>query len=214
MGVLKTFAFFLLLPCVQSCLGQSDGNLIATGDWSEEVESVMATTATRGGDSCWLRGRLVVYDDQSQTAGNHARVFLELQHVFHGEWGRPAEVYFDLGSNELHFDLRNAHDEPIPTTGGKFGGADPSPFWVTLPCESSVRLRADTYFRGHPWKPEGLEILVNGMSLWIIPPNATGDFFLSATFTPPKDHPSHLNYYVWQGTLKLPKVKIPVPKKP
>jgi hypothetical protein len=47
---------------------------------------------------------------------------------------------------------------------------------------------------------------------WTIPPNATNDFFLSATFTPSKDHPSPLNYHVWQGTLKLPKVKIPAKK--
>jgi hypothetical protein len=35
---------------------------------------------------------------------------------------------------------------------------------------------------------------------------------LSGTFTPPADHPSALKYHIWQGTLKLPKVKIPPPK--
>ena len=76
-----------------------------------------------------------------------------------------------------------------------------------MPCVSTVRLRVDK-LEGFQSKPEGLAILVPG-GCWIIPPNATGDFFLSATFTPPKDHPSSLHYHVWQGTLKLPKVKIP-----
>jgi hypothetical protein len=79
-----------------------------------------------------------------------------------------------------------------------------------LPCESTVRVRADMLL-GPQSKPEGLEVFVPG-GCWIIPPNSTSDFFLSATFTPPKDHPSPLNYHVWQGTLKLPKMKIPVKK--
>jgi hypothetical protein len=60
-------------------------------------------------------------------------------------------------------------------------------------------------------KPDGLLIML-GSGTWIIAANAAGEFYLSGTFTPPADHPSALKYHIWQGTLKLPKVKIPPPK--
>jgi hypothetical protein len=70
-----------------------------------------------------------------------------------------------------------------------------------------VRLRADQYTLG-TGKHDGLEILVHGRRC-LIRPSATNDFFLSGSFTPATNHPSALKYHVWQGTLKLPKVKIP-----
>jgi hypothetical protein len=67
-------------------------------------------------------------------------------------------------------------------------------------------------------KPDGLQLMFES-GYWLIPQNAGGapanaaaEFYLSGTFTPPADHPSALKYHIWQGTLKLPKVKIPPPK--
>ena len=200
--VMKTFALFLLLASLQCCFGQTDTNLIATGEWSETVSD---------GPDYALRGRLLVYDDRSPSAANHARVYLELQHVFPGGWANPIEVYFEFGiRTDLHFEMRDKLDQPIPQEPVAIRGPVANPYWVTLPCESTVRVRADMLL-GPQSKPEGLEVFVPG-GCWIIPPNSTSDFFLSATFTPPKDHPSPLNYHVWQGTLKLPKMKIPVKK--
>ena len=181
---------------------QTDTNLIATGDWSKAVSDSPGPA---------LRGRLLVYDERGPSAGNHAGVYLELQHVFQGVWANPIEVYFEFGSrNNLQFEMRNKLDQPIPQEPVFTSAPAPNPYWVTLPCESTVRLRVDK-LEGFPSKPKGLAILVPG-GCWIMPPNATNDFFLSATFTPPKDHPSSLHYHVWQGTLNLPKVKIPVKK--
>lgn len=200
--IVKTFAFLLLLGCIPCCFGQVDTNLIAIGDWSEAISSPPYPA---------LRGRLLVYDEHSPSAGNHARVYLELQHVFQGGWANPVEVYFEFASrNDLHFEMRNQLDQPIRQELVAIIGPMPNSYWVTLPCESTVRVRADMLL-GPQSKPAGLEILVPD-GCWIIPPNATNDFYLSATFTPPKDHPSPLHYHVWQGTLKLPKVKIPVKK--
>jgi hypothetical protein len=197
---MKTIALFVLLVSFRCCLGQTDTNVIATGDWSEVVRD-------NGGYA--LRGRLLLYDEQ--TAPYHARIYLELQHVFKGPgwWDSPLEIYFDPRGT-LHFEMRDGQDQPVPTYPMKIRGPLPSPYWVTLPCDSTVRLRADSNL-GPPSKPDGLEILVVG-GCWLIRPDATNDFFLSASFTPPKDHPSSLKYHVWQGTLKLPKVAIPVKK--
>jgi len=195
---MKTIVLFLLLAPIQCCFGQTDTNVIATGDWSEVVNG--------------LRGRLLVYDDQGSSAANHARVYLELQHVFQGAWAIPLEIYYDIGvRDDLHLEVRDRLDKPIPLAPIAIRGFVPNPCWVTLPCDSIVRLRADLYTLGPQSKPDGLEILAPHGG-WIIQPNATNDIFLCGSFTPPKDHPSCLNYHVWQGTLNFPKVKIPVKK--
>jgi len=200
---MKTIALCLLLASLSCCLGQTDTNLIAAGDWSEAVTDRFQHT---------LRGRLLVYDEQSRSAANHARVYLELQHVFTGGWDNPAEIYFDIGLNDdLHFDMRDSLDRPIPQYPVTIRGPAPNPCWVTLPCDSTVRLRADTYTLGPKEKVDGLEVLVRN-GCWLIRPNATNEIFLSGSFTPSPNHPSPLKYDVWQGTLKLPKVKIPVRK--
>ena len=196
--IMKTVALFLLLASLPCWFGQTDTNLLATGDWSEAVND---------GPDCALRGRLLVYDERSPSAANHARVYLELQNVFLGGWANPIEIYFEFGSrNNLHFEMSDKLDRPIRQEMVVIIGPQANPYWVTLPCESTLRVRADELL-GPQSKPAGLEVFVPG-GCRIIPPNATNDFYLSATFTPPKDHPSPLHYHVWHGTLKLPKVGI------
>ena len=202
---MKTFTLFLLLACLPCCFGQTDTNLLATGVWSEAVSD-------SGGHA--LRGRLLVYDGSGQPGTNHARVYLELQNVVPGIWVEPIEVYFGHGGRfDLDFEMSDQLGHPIePAMAAPWNGPAPKPFWVTLPRESTLRLRADAPL-GPLEKREGLQILAGGFRCWTIPPNTTKAFYLSATFTPPQDHPSPLNYHVWQETLKLPKVKIPVKKR-
>ena len=201
----KLSILLLLLVSLECCLGQNDTNLIAAGDWSE--------TALDGGGLFALRGRLLVYDDSSSNALNHARVYLELQHVHvsNSAWDPPVAVYFEFATNnDLHFDLRDKFDKAVPEVPVFTWGPVPDPYWVTLPYESTLRLRVDTLL-GPDSKPDGLEILVPG-GCWIIQPNAHDDFFLSATFTAPEDQPSPFSpqyYHVWKGVLHLPPVKIP-----
>jgi hypothetical protein len=202
--MMKTLALFLLFACLPCCFGQTGTNLLAAGDWSETVKD-------RGGEA--LRGRLLVYDGSTEPVTNHARVYLELQNVLQGAYGEPIEVYFAQGgADALHFEMRDQLDHPIDTEPAlALIEAAPKRFWVTLPRESTVRLRADAPTE-RLTKREGLEIVDGRQICWTIPPSATNDFFLSATFTPSKDDPSPLNYHVWQGTLKLPKLKIPARK--
>jgi hypothetical protein len=199
---MKVIVSLLLFAVCQSCFGQTDTNLIAAGDWSPAVSD---------NEGCILRGRLLVYDEHA--APYHARIYIELQHVFNGHsWPAPLEIYYDIGyGDELSFEMRDSLGHPVPMEPVMIRGPAPPPCWITLPCDSTERLRADEYNLGPPSKPDGLEILVRN-GCWLIRPNATNDFFLSASFTPPKDHPSPLKYHIWQGTLKLPAVKIPVKK--
>jgi hypothetical protein len=109
--------------------------------------------------------------------------------------------------------MHDALDKPIPPQSVSLRTIwTPNPYHIILPCDSTIRVRADMYNLGTGSKPDGLDVFVSD-GQWIIHPNATNDFFLSATLVAPKDRPSPLKYlHVWQGTLKLPKVKIPVKK--
>ena len=101
--------------------------------------------------------------------------------------------YFNISrSDVLHFEMRDRLDQPIPMYPVMIRGPAESPYWVTLPCDSTVRLRADWCNMGPPSKPDGLEIFAQDGGCWLIRPNATNDFYLSASFTPPNDHPSSL----------------------
>jgi hypothetical protein len=164
---MKTIVCLLLFASLQFCFGQIDTDVLAIGDWSEVVRD------DDGHAIHALRGRLLVYDKQSQSAANHARVYLELQNVFEGGWSLPLEVCFDISflRGDLHFEMRDALDKPIPQEGVAIRGPMPEPYHVILPCDSTVRLRADFYTLGSQPKPEGIVIFVNG-GRWIIRPNA------------------------------------------
>ena len=124
---------------------------------------------------------------------NHVPAFyVELQDC--GEaWGYT-EVYCDMGPHGgCRLESRDPSGKHIVEPQHAFGGGAPQARWITLPGDSTIRLRVSRY---------------GGFTY-----ASTGDYFVSGTFSsqPPKDPNDHrLN--VWQGTLKLPAMEI-VPKK-
>ena len=205
---MKRTIFFLILVSSQLCLGQTDTNVIAVGEWSEPVTDSHDYT---------LRGRLLIYNSEGLNrwggwAG--ARVYAELQHIEHGGRDRPIEIYVDPGIiNEkecLHCEMRDARDNLIHHDSWAVSMGQTAPFTVTLPSDSTRRLRLDA-----GWAPtekqNGLGIYL-GHAGWIIRPNATNEYFLSCTFNSPTNAPSSADVHVWKGTLKFPKVKIPAQK--
>ncbi len=141
----------LSLLMASSCFGQTDSNLITTGDWSKPVRDANGVGAS-------LRGRLLVYYDQVQSAADHARIYIEIQHVFTNGWYPPVEIYC-FGTN-LNFELKDEHGQLIPGRPGFRWGAVLEPYWVTVPCDGTVRIRADECTLGPKEKPDGLEILM------------------------------------------------------
>jgi hypothetical protein len=210
---MKTLPLLLtVVLCCHWCFaGQPDaGNAAVTsvGEWSEPV---------RDADGHTLRGRLVVCDDRPANGSNHARVYLELEHSGSAS---PMEVYHDIEGTALNLELRDGHDQPVPRKLVAVRRPMLPACWVTLPCDSTVRLRSDLYATSLTPNPDGLLFLL-GSGTWVIPTSVPADaagkpaaeFYLSGTFTPAADHPSALKYHIWQGTLKLPKVKIPAAKR-
>ena len=198
LSLLLTPALIVVLCCHWCFAIQPDPGVIGVGDWSEPVND---------GDGA-LRGRLVVCNDRAAGTSNHARIYLELEHV---AGGSTLEVCHAIGSTALNMELRDGDDQLVPPTPIAIRGFSPQPYWITLPCDATVRVRGDLYHMSVTPKPDGLQLMLE-CGYWLIPTNAAGDFYLSGTFTPPADHPSPLKYHIWQGTLKLPKVKIPPPK--
>ena len=201
---MKSIVLFLLLAGSPWAFGQTDTNVVAVGNWSEPVTDSGGYT---------LRGRLLVYDAEYYSADKmwgYARIYLELQHICTTVWRNPAAVYFDF--DDLHFGMHNGLGLPIRSVSPPLGTAIPLPYWATLPCDSTLRLLASPELVSGSTKPNGLSILVlSPLALWEIRPGS-GDRYLLATFSPQTNHPSALNCHVWQGTLNLPKVRLPAKK--
>jgi len=194
----------LLFTLHRCCFGIEDTNVVALGEWSQPVDCSGADRKDCGS----LRGRLLIrYGYSPRYAGQlpETQVYLELQNVS-TTVGNPMEIYFDP-QNGLQCELRDSHDQPPPPIGTGGSGAFPSPCWVTLPYDSTVRLRSSWYGYGMP-KNKGLKIPLF-QELIILAEN-TNDYFLSSTFTvtAPTNHICPPDHCVWQGTLTLPKMKI------
>ena len=212
---MKSIALFLLFAAQACCFAVEDTNIIAAGDWSKPVGDFLGYT---------LRGRLLLCDSPKDKV---TAVYLELQECA-DSWGGCMDVYCNMkptvalgghpdsqGREHIEkaaavWELRDASDKLVPESGGGFGGGAPGASWIMLPCDSTVRLRASVYGGGR-LKDGSLSIFFLSNS-WVIPPRSTNDYYLSCTFTvdPPTNHVALPEHHVWQGTLTLPKMKIPV----
>src|SRR3954462_10561723 len=130
-----TLLLTLVLGCHWCLAGQPDAGVVGAGEWSEPVSDA---------DGHTLRGRLVVCDDRPARGSNHARVYLELEH---GGTNSAMEVYYDIniGDTGLKLELRDGHDQPMPPKPTPIRAPSLPTCWVTLPCDSTVRLRSDLY---------------------------------------------------------------------
>ena len=200
---------FLVLLASSACAFAADTNLLAVGDWSAPVTSE-GIGPDRGGT---LRGRLLLAESPKPSAPRNwhdSAVYLELQEC--GEsWGGVIDVYCNMiDASACRWELRDSSGKAVPESPGGFGGGTPGRDWITMPSDSTVRLRATVYGGG---KGEDGRLHIMFLSHnWEIPPRNTNSYFLSGTFTvvPARNHVVVPEHRVWQGTLTLPAVKIPV----
>ncbi len=182
-------AALLLFTC-QLCFADSTSVPNAVGNWSE---------VTNG-----LRGRLLLGEDARSDRGmRRGIVYLELQNVAPGE---TTYVYYAPTKEPLRFELRDAEGK---TVRNWISGSDgvPSPCWLALPLDSALRFRTGS----SAYEPDepGLFIIAAFMGgKWFIPAGATNDYYLSGTFTVAVPA-GETRPTMWQGTLKLPHLKIP-----
>ena len=211
---MKSLALLLLFVAGACCPAAEDTDIIAAGDWSKPVADSLGYT---------LRDRLLLCDSPKN---NDASVYLELQECA-SNWGGCLDVYCNMkptvalgghpdaqGREHIEkaatvWELRGASDKLVPESGGEFSGGAPGAAWIVLPCDSTVRLRASVYGGGR--SKDGSLCIFFLSNRWVIPANSTNSYYLSCTFTvePPTNHVALPEHHVWQGTLTLPKMKMP-----
>ena len=217
----------ILLFAASAVPAADDMNLVAAGDWSAPVHSTQAFNFLSGGT---LRGRILLAESPKPggSPGWHdLAVYLELQDCS-DVWGRVIDVYCNMmptvalgahpdaqGRETIEqaagrWELHDAAGHSVPDSPGGFSGGGPGRYWMSIPTDSTVRLRA-TLYGGGKGEDGQLHLLLPSHD-WQIPSRSTNDYFLSCTFTvdPPTNHIVENGHRVWLGTLKLPPMKIPV----
>ena len=184
------FISSLLLIGGGFCLAGSATEPISLGEWSN---------TTNG-----LRGRLLFGRDPSINGTAMGVVYLELENDSAGD---TLYVYYDASKKPFRCELQDAVGKAVKSEGSEYDGFIPSACWLVLPPDSTLRFRVTLGGFGVP-KDAGLFIAGCVPDCWVIRPNVTGDHFLSGTLNVIVPN-SESRPRMWQGTLKLPPVKIP-----
>jgi hypothetical protein len=203
---MKATALFLLFAACRFCFA-ADTNIIAISDWSKPVGT---------GDWPQLRGRLMIAQGHSPGhagAWPETEVYLEFENV--SDSIMPMQIYFDAWRG-LRCELRDANGKLLPQSASGGSGGGPAECWITLPHDSTIRVRANMSGYGKP-KGSGLLLVLSPGASWDIQAGDTNDYFLCGTFTvtPPSNHVAkdfEAARAEWHGTLEFPKMKISVKK--
>jgi hypothetical protein len=202
----NTFWIGIILWAVFEC-GQATGQqrVIAEGDWSKPVAD------TRG---YAVRGRLVLCEKSRSDDCREAAVYVELQDA--SEFiGGSMRIFCDFGKTDfspeykggLQCELVDKDKKPVPATSYSFGGRVPASEWVTLPSDSTIRLRASP-FGIHRAKATAISPHLG--QLWVIGDDDHNEYFLSGNFTvdPEAGRKTIEDPHIWRGTIVLPAVRI------
>jgi hypothetical protein len=186
---MRTASLLIALASCQVLVAADEKTVLTTGDWSEPVNGV--------------RGRLIIA--QGRTLGDgkihESLIYVELENVANTHSG-VVRIQFD--PDALKCELTDAAGKAVtqcPVTGS---GGRPGKTLVTIPFDSSIRLRANPFAFG---RAEGLLIHLNTGS-WHIKDDADYLFSGTLTVTPPKGDSD-----AWKGELKLPKAKVSLKRK-
>ena len=122
-------------------------------------------------------------------------------------------------ASQLSCELRDSGGKIILRGGFSIDGRLPGPCWLALPHDSTLRFRPCALCKG--MASDGEWFIYAGFNSWRIPRGDTNDYYLSGTLTlsipqgetrPRTPEDKYSAPSVWQGTLKLPPVKIPARK--
>jgi len=157
----------------------ADGPIVfALSDWSKPVADK---------DGYALRGRLVLCEKVVSEDRREVAVYIELQDasdfIGHGMqlWCEVAKHDFRPEyKSGLHCEMTNKDGKRIESQGFAFGGGVPKNQWVSLPVDSTVRLRT-TPFGIH--REGALAICPHLGGMWVIPDDDKDEYRLSGTFT-------------------------------
>ena len=159
-----------------------------------------------------LRGRLLIaegaqnkYDVQYNCTPGV--VYLELQNMAVYD---TIYVYYNAKRSPLRCELQDSFGNSI-SSRDVFVSSDarPDPCWLALPLDSTLRF-STTILSGLARNSLLISVGEEGVGgAWKIPLDSTNAYYLSGTFTS-MSSTGETRPRVWEGTLKLPPVKISV----
>jgi hypothetical protein len=197
--------WIILLAVLVSSQAKGQQKVIAEGAWSKPVVD------TRG---FAVRGRLLLCEKQRSDDRREVAVYVELQDA-NESVGSSVRIFCDFGKTDfrpenkggLHCELFDKDKAPVPTTSYPFGGGTPASEWVTLPPDSTIRLRTSP-FGIHQTKAMAISPQLG--QLWVIKGDDRNEYFMSGTFTADLDpeKESIEDPHIWRGTIVLPCVRI------
>jgi len=175
--------------------------IIAVSEWSKPVES----------HDRFLRARWLLLEGRSRAyagSGTEVLLYVEMENA-NGAWGEPLRAYFDPAKG-LQFYVQDADSKlvsPTPTGGS---GGDVGPGWITIPYDSTVRLRANPGGWGKPADAIlALPLRPLQGRYWAFRERPATDLFLTGKLTispPSEDTFEHRDD--WRGTLEFPATKL------
>lgn len=194
----------LLLLFVAWCQGEEKPTILAESEWSKSVES----------HDRLLRARWLLMEGRSRAyagPGKEVLLYLELQNA-NSAWGEPLRVYFDAAKG-LKFEILDAEENVVPPSLTAGSGGDVATCWVTIPYDSTVRLRANPGWA----KPAGVALALplrpmQGQN-WLFVELPAKDLSMVGKLTidpPTEDTIEHRDD--WRGTLEFPKTKLALKK--
>lgn len=182
---------------------------LATGDWSASVDG--------------LRARLSVRFAGTKESGRDILIYLELQN--HSAAVAPISLFYSDDDNcSTTWSLTDHKGTPIAKTPIAIRRPLVPPYWIVVPFDSTLRLRASNGSSVTRTEKGSTLLLLPPNEFWPFPKGSQEEYFLSCSFeakSPPKNERApvvaglkgvgengHSN--VWQGKLTIPKVKIPL----
>jgi hypothetical protein len=199
--MLRLIALLSVLVCATGNVGAEEHKLIAMSEWSKPVES----------HDRFLQARWILQEGRSRAyagPGKEILLYVELQNA-NSAWGEPLRVFFNA-SEGLKFELLDADGKVVAPSGTFGSGGDVGAGWITLPYDSTVRLRANPGGWGTP-RDSFLALPLRPMNrqYWLFKEAPSADYFLTGklTIAPPTDD-TFEHRDDWRGVIEFPKTKL------
>lgn len=196
-----TALMVLVLVTGSDLPSEESPQMVAASAWSKPVES----------HDQFLRARWLLLEGRSRAyagPGQELMLYVEIENAT-SAWGEPLRVYFDPSSG-LHFDVVDKNGKQVPPSPTVGSGGDVGACWITIPYDSSVRLRANP--SGWTRPPETvLALPLRPMQgrFWVFGALPEGGLAVTAKLTvspPTEDNFEHR--YDWRGTIEFPPAKL------
>ena len=195
----------LILGLCGSKCAADEPKVLAVGEWSKPVKDDRGYA---------IRGRLVLCEKPSGDKLCETPLYIELQDA--SEFiGGDLRLYCAMGRHDfraeakegLACELKDEAGRVVESQSFPFGGGVPKSQWISLPSDSTIRLRATPFGIR---RESAITLCPHLGSQWVIGQDDAKAYFLSGTFTiaPPKDAEESTTEHVWRGTIDLPAMKI------